>query len=204
MSVYDFDGDGKAEIACKTAPGTKDGTGAYFSKGPAAGDNDTQVFRNDGGYVPDRRRVPHRLLRRNGAELATVNYPVPRGTVSSWGDNYGNRVDRFNGGVAFVSDTGSGKEASGRPSIIQGRGYYTRLTVSALNFRDGELTTNWIYDSNTNAGAAGQGTHSMMAIDADGDGAQEIIPGGSDHQQRRQVPVRHRARSRATLFTWAS
>ena len=34
MSVCDFDGDGKAELACKTAPGTKDGTGAYLSTGP--------------------------------------------------------------------------------------------------------------------------------------------------------------------------
>ncbi|HYP86991.1 MAG TPA: hypothetical protein VEQ59_02540, partial [Polyangiaceae bacterium] len=47
---------------------------------------------------------------------------MPRGTVSAWGDDYGNRVDRFNGGVAFVSDMGNGKAASGRPSIIQGRG----------------------------------------------------------------------------------
>ena len=70
-----------------------------------------------------------------GAELATVDYPVLRGTVSSWGDDYGNRVDRFNGGVAFVSDT-AGKTATGRPSIIKQRGYYTRLTVSALTWRE--------------------------------------------------------------------
>jgi len=29
--VYDFDGDWKSEIVCKTAPGTKDGTGNYFT-----------------------------------------------------------------------------------------------------------------------------------------------------------------------------
>jgi len=34
MSVGDFDGDGKAELAVKTAPGTKDGTGAYLSRDP--------------------------------------------------------------------------------------------------------------------------------------------------------------------------
>ena len=179
FSVYDFDGDGKAEIACKTAPGTKDGTGAYLEKGPASNDDDSQVFRNAGGYVLTGPEYLTVFSGETGEELATVSYPVPRGTVSSWGDDYGNRVDRFNGGVAFVSDTGNGKEASGRPSIIQGRGYYTRLTVSALGYRDGQLTTNWIYDSNTSSGAAGQGTHSMMAIDADGDGAQEIVPGAA-------------------------
>ena len=29
--VYDFDGDGKAEVVCKTAPGSKDGDGKYVS-----------------------------------------------------------------------------------------------------------------------------------------------------------------------------
>lgn len=30
--VYDLDGDGRAELACKTAPGTKDGLGAYVDE----------------------------------------------------------------------------------------------------------------------------------------------------------------------------
>jgi hypothetical protein len=88
-------------------------------------------------------------------------------------------VDRFNGGVAFVSDMGAGKTASGRPSIIQGRGYYTRLTVAAYNFREGKLTKNWIYDSKTALNADGMGAHSEMAIDADGDGAQEVVTGAA-------------------------
>jgi len=71
--------------------------------------------------------------------------------------------------------------ATGRPSIIQQRGYYTRLTVSAMTFRDGVLATNWIYDSGSTAGneAYGQGNHSCMAADVDNDGGQEIIPGSS-------------------------
>ncbi|MDF3068454.1 MAG: hypothetical protein K0R38_4055 [Polyangiaceae bacterium] len=176
ISVYDFDGDGKAEIACKTAPGTKDGTGKALGNGPAANDDDSQDYRNGDGYILTGPEYLTVFEGETGKELATVEYPVLRGTVSAWGDGYGNRVDRHNGGVAFVSDTGTGKAASGRPSIIQGRGYYTRLTVSAYNFRDGKLTKNWIYDSKTSLGA---GTHSMMAIDADGDGAQEIVPGAS-------------------------
>lgn len=179
MSVYDFDGDGKAEIACKTAPGTKDGTGKALSLGPAANDDDSMEYRNSDGYVLTGPEYLTVFEGATGKELATVDYPVPRGTVSSWGDSYGNRVDRFNGGVAFVSDGGSGKAASGRPSIIQGRGYYTRLTVSAYKFRDGMLSKNWVYDSKTALNSAGMGCHSEMAGDADGDGAQEIITGAA-------------------------
>jgi rhamnogalacturonan endolyase len=179
ISVYDFDGDGKAEVACKTAPGTKDGAGKLLSLGPAAADNDAMDYRNADGYVLTGPEYLTVFEGATGKELATVDYPVPRGTVSSWGDDYGNRVDRFNGGVAFVSDMGSGKAASGRPSIIQGRGYYTRLTVAAYNYRDGKLTKNWIYDSKTSLHPDGLGAHSEMAIDSDGDGAQEVVTGAA-------------------------
>jgi rhamnogalacturonan endolyase len=181
MSVGDFDGDGKAEVAVKTAPGTKDGTGAYLSKGPAASDDDSAAYRNSDGYILTGPEYLTVFAGDTGKELATADYPVPRGTVSSWGDSYGNRVDRFNGGMAFVSDTGSGKTASGRPSIIQQRGYYTRLTVSAYNWRSGALTKVWTFDSNGsgNSKAAGQGDHACMAADTNNDGAQEIITGAT-------------------------
>lgn len=195
FSVYDFDGDGKAEIACKTAPGTRDGTGQFLSLGPAANDDDAREYRNADGYVLSGPEYLSVFEGATGKELATVDYPVPRGDVSSWGDNYGNRVDRFNGGVAFVSDMGGGKAASGRPSIIQGRGYYTRLTVSAYTFRDGRLAKNWIYDSQTSLDPSGAGAHSEMAGDADGDGAQEIITGqttiGSDGSLQCQTGLGH-------------
>jgi len=103
-----------------------------------------------------------------------MNYPVPRGNVGSWGDTYGNRVDRFNGGVAFVKEAGT---ATGRPSIIQGRGYYTRLTISSVTWRGGVLAKNWIYDSVTSLQSDGAGDHSEMAADTDNDGGQEIITG---------------------------
>lgn len=177
--VYDFDGDGKAEIAVKTAPGTKDGKGAHLHTGPAANDDDSKVYRNSDGYVLSGPEYFTVFSGQTGEELATIDYPVPRGTVSSWGDDYGNRLDRYNGGFAFVSD--SGKTASGRPSIITQRGYYTRLTVTALNWRGGALSKAWTFDSNAsgNSKAAGQGDHSAMAADADGDGAQEIITGSA-------------------------
>jgi len=186
MSVGDFDGDGKAEFACKTAPGTKDGTGAYLSTGPAANDDDSADYRNATGYILTGPEYLTVFAGDTGKELATVNYPVQRGVVNDWGDGYGNRLDRYNGGMAFVSDTGTGKTATGRPSIIQQRGYYTRLTMSAYNWRDGVLSKVWTFDSNdpVNSKAAGQGDHSAMAADVDGDLAQEILTGpltiGSD------------------------
>jgi len=176
MSVYDFDGDGKAELAVKTAPGTKDGTGAYLKTGPAAGADNSQVYRNSSGYILTGPEWITVFDGATGAERATISYPVARGTVSDWGDSYGNRVDRFNGGFAFVKDNGA---ATGLPSIIQGRGYYTRLTVSALTYRKGILANNWIYDSKTSLNTNGAGDHSEMAADTDGDLGQEIITGQS-------------------------
>lgn len=183
MSVYDFDGDGKAEIACKTAPGTKDGTGAYLNTGPAASDNDSKDYRNSSGYVLDGPEYLTVFNGETGKEMSTVAYPVPRGNVGDWGDTYGNRLDRYNGGVAFVSDSGA---KNGLPSIMTQRGYYTRLTMSSYHFRDNALTQNWLFDSNAkgNGSAAGNGDHSAMPADMDGDGAQEVSTGaltiGSD------------------------
>lgn len=195
FSVADFDGDGKAEVACKTSAGTKDGTGAYLSKGPAATDTDSMLYRNSDGYVLTGPEYLTVFEGATGKELSTLDFLVPRGTVSSWGDSYGNRVDRFNGGFAFVSDSGSGKTATGKPSIIQGRGYYTRLTVSAYNWRSAALTKNWVYDSVTALNSEGAGAHSEMAADTDGDGAQEIITGattvGSDGSLQCQTGLGH-------------
>jgi hypothetical protein len=179
--VYDFDGDGKAEIAMKTAPGTKDGTGSFLHLGPAATDDDSADYRNDSGYVLSGPEYLTVFSGSTGAELATVNFEIARGTVSSWGDSYGNRVDRFLASAGFVRDTGIGQNASGKPSILMARGYYTRATVTAWNYRDGTLSKLWTYDSNLAAtgSAAGQGAHHMAVADADGDGAQELIYGAA-------------------------
>jgi hypothetical protein len=182
FSVYDFDGDGKAEVSFKTAPGTKDGKGNFLAKGPAAGADNSKDYRSSGGMVLDGPEWLTVFSGVDGSELDTVDYPVPYGTVAdaqaTWGDASGNRSHRYNGGFAWVKDGGV---ANGLPSIIQQRGYYTRLTVSAMTFRGGVLAKNWIYDSGSTNGneAYGQGCHSCMAGDVDNDGAQEIIPGSS-------------------------
>jgi hypothetical protein len=174
--VYDLDGDGKAEVAVKTAPGTKDGSGAYLAKGPAANDDDSKAYRAANGYVLTGPEYLSVFSGPDGKELATVTFDQARETVSSWGDDYGNRVDRFLATAAYLDDTG-------RPSFVMARGYYTRTTLTAWNYRDGTLSQIWKFDSNKTAKDAaghaytGQGAHSLSVANADDDLGQEIIYG---------------------------
>ncbi len=169
--VYDLDGDGKAELTVKTAPGTRDGTGEFLSLGPAANDDDGEIYRNSEGYILSGPEYLTVFSGETGAELATVDFDVARGTVSAWGDDYGNRVDRFLATAAHLDDTGLA-------SVVMARGYYTRTTLTAWNFRDGALSQLWKFDSNQ-AGESwtGQGAHSLSVANADDDLGQEIIYG---------------------------
>lgn len=169
--VYDFDGDGRAEMGVKTAPGTIDGTGQPVLRGTAKVTDD---YRTSSGYVlsgPEYLTVFDGLT---GRALATADYQVPRGTVSAWGDSYGNRVDRFLAGVGYFDGQ--------RPSLLMCRGYYTRTVLTAWDFRDGMLTQRWIFDTGNSttgplAGYRGQGAHSLTIGDVDGDGRDEVTYG---------------------------
>lgn len=167
--VYDFDGDGSAEIAVKTAPGTIDGTGAPVLLGSDKADAD---YRNADGYILSGPEYLSVFSGKNGKNLATVPFEVPRGSVSAWGDDYGNRVDRFLATLAFLED-------GGRPSFVMTRGYYTRATLAAWNFRGGKLTRAWLADSDKGTAYTGQGSHSISVADVDADGRQEILFGAS-------------------------
>jgi rhamnogalacturonan endolyase len=174
--VIDADGDGKAELGIKTGPGTRDGTGRFLSLGPAANDDDSAVLRSATGYVLTGPEYFTVFEGATGRELATAAYQVPRTRVQDWGDDYGNRVDRFLAAAAWVDD-------SGLPSFIMARGYYTRTTLGAWNWRDGELTRLWLFDSNVTPRDAqgrpftGQGAHSLSVANVDDDPQQEIIYG---------------------------
>jgi rhamnogalacturonan endolyase len=166
--VYDLDGDGRAEVVCKTADGTVDGVGKVI------GDADAD-YRNPGGYVlsgPEFLTVFDGLT---GKALATTDYIPPRGEVADWGDKYGNRVDRFNACVAYLDGV--------HPSVVMCRGYYTRTVLAAWDWRGGKLTQRWVFDSdkygppNDTNPYRGQGNHGLSVADVDGDGRDEIIFG---------------------------
>ncbi|MBO3088059.1 rhamnogalacturonan lyase family protein [Cellulomonas dongxiuzhuiae] len=168
FQVYDYDGDGRAEVAVKTADGTRSGTGQVIG-------NANADHRNGEGYVLSGPEYFTVFRGDTGAVGATTDYVPPRGTVSSWGDSYGNRVDRFLAGTAYVDGQ--------RPSIIMARGYYTRAVVVAWDYRDGQLTRRWTFDSTSstpgNSAYAGQGNHSLSVADVDGDGRDEIVYGAA-------------------------
>ncbi len=161
--VYDLDGDGKAEIACKTADGTRDGRGTVIGDG-------SKDYRNSNGYILSGPEYLTIFEGQTGRALKTVNYEPARGNVSDWGDNYGNRVDRFLACVAYLD----GK----RPSLVMCRGYYTRSVLVAYDWRNGSLTKRWTFDTNNGYSSyAGQGCHSLSVADVDNDGKDEIIYG---------------------------
>lgn len=164
MMIYDLDGDGKAEVAMKTADGTIDGAGTVI--GDANAD-----YRNSSGYILSGPEYFTIFNGQTGKALTTTDYEPSRGNVADWGDAYGNRVDRFLAGIAYLDGE--------RPSLITARGYYTRTVLTAYNWRDGKLTKLWTFDSNDsgNAAYAGQGYHNLAVADVDSDGKDEIIYG---------------------------
>ncbi|MFJ6183915.1 rhamnogalacturonan lyase [Streptomyces sp. NPDC092295] len=166
FQVFDYDGDGRAEVAMKTADGTVDGTGRAI--GDASADH-----RNSSGYVLEGPEFLTVFDGRTGAARSTVDHVPPRGSVASWGDSYGNRVDRFLAGTAYLDGS--------NPSLIMARGYYTRTVISAWDFNGGQLTRRWTFDTNssTNSGKGydGQGNHALTVGDVDGDGRDEIVYG---------------------------
>jgi rhamnogalacturonan endolyase len=165
FQVFDYDGDGRAEIAVKTADGTRSGTGQVIG-------NANADYRNSDGYVLSGPEFLSVFRGSDGAVLDTENYVPPRGTVSSWGDSYGNRVDRFLAGTAYLDGS--------RPSIVMARGYYTRSVISAWDFRGGQLTQRWTFDSAAQSNRSaweGKGNHQLSVADVDGDGRDEIIYG---------------------------
>ena len=174
--VYDLDGDGRAEIAMKTADGTVDG------KGKAIGDPGANWVGDSGVTLGKIVTGPEYLTifdGRTGAALATTAYVPPRGDISAWGgpggncsnDSNGNRADRFLAAVAYLDGV--------RPSVVMARGYYGRSVLAAWDWRNGKLTQRWVFDSAKPGLEAysGQGNHNLSVADVDGDGKDEIVYG---------------------------
>ncbi|MCH5310878.1 MAG: rhamnogalacturonan lyase [Prevotella sp.] len=151
--VYDFDGDGKAEMICKTAPQSKDGQGKYVSEAAddstIKGCNNSADYRNSNGYVLTGPEYLTVFDGQTGAALHTiwynpdrafgVNAKNPNPAYGSWGDSYGGRGDRFNACVAYLDGL--------HPTAVFNRGYYTRTYLWAVDFKDKKLVHRWLHAS---------------------------------------------------------
>jgi rhamnogalacturonan endolyase len=169
--VFDLDGDGRAEMACKTADGTVDGQGKVIGDPKAS-------FVNPAGKILEGPEFFTIFDGKTGAALATMDYIPSRGDLGGWGgiggnggnDRSGNRVDRFLACVAYLD----GK----LPSVVMCRGYYGRSVLAAWDWRGGKLTSRWVFDTDKGYPSfAGQGNHSVSVADVDGDGRDEIVYG---------------------------
>jgi len=169
--VYDLDGDGIAEFACKTADGTVDG------KGTVIGDPNKD-WRNVNGKILSGPEYFTIFSGKTGEAMATTEYIPGRGDVGAWGgrggngknDNTGNRVDRFTACIAYLDGL--------HPSVVMCRGYYGRTVLAAWDWRNGKLTSRWVFDSKDAENPySGMGNHNLSVADVDGDGKDEIIFG---------------------------
>ncbi|MBL9212706.1 MAG: hypothetical protein JNL92_19750 [Opitutaceae bacterium] len=156
--VWDFDGDGKAEVAVKTAPFAATREASLAEKdGPAR------------GFVITGDEYCSILDGLTGEEITRVDW-VERGDARDWGDNRGNRVNRNQMGLAYLD----GKT----PSLLVCRGTYTRMVVDAYNLKHRKLEKVWRWDGDQESPPIrGQGSHTLKVGDVDGDGRDEIILG---------------------------
>ena len=156
--VADFDGDGKAEVALKTAPYAATREESLAEKSGRAR-----------GFVVTGPEYCSILDGMTGEEITRTDW-VERGNQLDWGDDSGNRVNRNQIGLASLD---------GRTlSLLVCRGTYTRMVVDAYNFKNKKLEKIWRWDGDKETPQIrAQGSHTLVAADVDGDGRDEIILG---------------------------
>lgn len=188
--VYDFDFDGIAEVTCKTAPGSLDASGNYVSSvsndASVRNVDNTAVYVNEGGYILSGEEFFTVFDGKTGNAVDTINYPIARVSATVWGDNYGNRCDRYLADVAYLDGE--------KPYAVYWRGYYGgkdnypgRTGIFCASF-DGErlsVNENHIFETRSdqpgytagNESVIGQGNHNITVADVDDDGKDEFISG---------------------------
>jgi len=162
--VYDFDKDGKAELMCKTAPGSIDGAGNYVNQAATddkikSADN-SKDWRTSDGRINGGQEYLTVFNGLTGAAIHTIAYYPNRNTEAklsdaagtfNWGapDNkndagtYGNRGERYLAAVAYLSG------ADKNPSGIFTRGYYGYAYLWAVDFDGKQLKHRWLHRSDS-------------------------------------------------------
>ena len=164
FQVYDYDGDGKAEMMCKTAPGTKDGHGNYVNQATTndiikAADN-TKDWRTSAGRINGGHEYLTVFNGETGAAIHTIAYYPNRNAKPelseaagsyNWDDrsgkndkgDYGNRGERYLAATAYLDGPDH------NPSGIFCRGYYTFAHIWAVDFDGQQLKTRWLHSSDS-------------------------------------------------------
>ena len=186
FAIADFDGDGCAEMAIRTCEGTVFGDGTEIPDVNGDGKIDYRTWGNlnssSPGWVDHYSSAGPEFISiidgKTGRELARDNF-IARETSSAWGDDYWKRACSFRVGVGCFDE-------SGLPSVVIGRGVYARSVIEAWDWRDGQLTRRWRFDTNDKGTGkdgkkhstyAAQGNHSLNVADLDGDGLDEVMYG---------------------------
>lgn len=128
----------------------------------------------------------------DGREITRIDN-IPRGGEGSkvsrakywseyWGDDFGNRMDRFFIGVAYldgIPDETTGVRVA-NPSLIISRGIYKNWQVWALDLKGNELVSRWKFDTADHSSKwLGMCSHCFRVADLDGDGRDEILYGSA-------------------------
>lgn len=128
----------------------------------------------------------------DGREITRIDN-IPRGGEGSkvsrakywseyWGDDFGNRMDRFFIGVAYldgIPDETTGVRVA-NPSLIISRGIYKNWQVWALDLKGNELVPPWKFDTADHSSKwLAMCSHCFRVADLDGDGRDEILYGSA-------------------------
>ena len=182
--AYDWDGDGAAEVLLR-------GGDNMIVHGQRGGQRQEYAQRIGNNGVDTRGSVSHTAnmtYTNTGGEYLVymdgdhgiiydavryMEYPLPRGSASDWGDSYGHRSSKYFFGAPYLD----GKT----PSIFLGRGIYTKHEMRTYDVDPSThaLTERWHWSNNGGGGDPwyGQGNHNYCIADVDQDGRDEIVYG---------------------------